>query len=88
MDKNFAKIIMYLLICVLFGSVINESAQIFFLKNKKSKINQRINKTKIENEVLKYELKLLKNDKRYLSILARKNLGMIKHTEKIYKFDN
>ena len=29
-----------------------------------------------------------KNDKRYISILARKNLGMIRHGEKIYRFNN
>ena len=38
MDKNFLKVIMYLIICILAGSVVNESAQIFFLKNKNMNI--------------------------------------------------
>ncbi len=88
MDKNFIKVVMYLIICVLFGSIVNESAQILFLKNKMGNIKDNTENKKTENEILKNELVLLENDKRYLLILARKNLGMIKHTEKIYRFDN
>lgn len=88
MDKNFIKVVMYLIICVLFGSIVNESAQILFLKNKMGNIKDNTENKKRENEILKNELVLLENDKRYLLILARKNLGMIKHTEKIYRFDN
>tara|TARA_B100000700_G_C14970208_1_gene820989 strand:- start:1040 stop:1306 length:267 start_codon:yes stop_codon:yes gene_type:complete len=88
MDKNFLKVIAYLVICILFGSVINESAQILFLKNKMDDIKNKIVEKESENQLLDDELILLENDQRYLSILARKNLGMIKHSEKVYKFDN
>tara|TARA_B100001996_G_C18537257_1_gene545463 strand:- start:282 stop:548 length:267 start_codon:yes stop_codon:yes gene_type:complete len=88
MDKNFLKVIAYLVMCILFGSVINESAQILFLKNKMDDIKNKIVEKESENQLLNDELVLLENDKTYLSILARKNLGMIKHSEKVYKFDN
>ena len=88
MDKNFLKVIMYLIICILAGSIVNESTQIFFLKNKNMNIINKIEDKKIENRLLEKELALLDNDIRYITILARKNLGMIKHGEKIYRFNN
>ena len=88
MDKNFLKVIMYLIICILAGSVVNESAQIFFLKNKNMNIINKIEDKKIENRLLEKELTLLDNDIRYITIPVRKNLGMIKHGEKIYRFNN
>ena len=72
MDKNFLKVIMYLIICILAGSVVNESAQIFFLKNKNMNIINKIEDKKIENRLLEKELALLDNDIRYITILARK----------------
>ena len=33
MDKNLAKVVMYLMLCLLVGSVIGEGTQILFLKN-------------------------------------------------------
>ena len=88
MDKNFFKVIMYLIICILAGSVVNESTQIFFLKNKNMNIINKMEDKKIENRLLEKELALLDNDIRYITILARKNLGMIKYGEKIYRFNN
>ena len=68
MDKNFLKVIMYLIICILAGSVVNESAQIFFLKNKNMNIINKIEDKKIENRLLEKELTLLDNDIRYITI--------------------
>ena len=84
MDKNFFKVIMYLIICILAGSVVNESTQIFFLKNKNMNIINKIENKEIENRLLEKELALLDNDIRYITILARKNLGMIKHLSLIH----
>lgn len=70
------------------GSVVNESNQILFLKNKNSNIIKEIDNKKVENKILKAELELLDKDMRYITILARKDLGMIKHGEKIYRFNN
>lgn len=79
---------LYLIICILIGSVVNESNQILFLKNKNSNIIKEIDNKKVENKILKAELELLDKDMRYITILARKDLGMIKHGEKIYRFNN
>jgi cell division protein FtsL len=87
-DKNLAKVIIYLMVCVLVGSVISETTQILFLRNKNADIKEEIRNKKNHNRLLKAELLLLENDTRYISILARKNLGMIRHGEKIYKFSN
>ena len=88
MDKNFLRIMLYLIICILIGSVVNESNQILFLKNKNSNIIKEIDNKKVENKILKAELELLDKDMRYITILVRKDLGMIKHGEKIYRFNN
>ena len=88
MDKIFLRIMLYLIICILIGSVVNESNQILFLKNKNSNIIKEIDNKKVENKILKAELELLDKDMRYITILARKDLGMIKHGEKIYRFNN
>ena len=88
MDKNLVKVVMYLMLCLLVGSVIGEVTQILFLKNKNANIKKEIKDKENHNRLLKAELVLLKYDERYISILARKNLGMIRHGEKIYKFNN
>ena len=59
MDKNFLKVIMYLIICILAGSVVNESAQIFFLKNKST--NTSLAVTKIVSNKLSKLLSLFNN---------------------------
>jgi len=40
-----------------------------------------------ENQKLKEEVKRLHNDKRYIEEIARKELGMVKEGEIIYRFD-
>ena len=40
-----------------------------------------------ENQKLKEEVKRLQNDKRYIEEIARKELGMVKEGEIIYRFD-
>ena len=40
-----------------------------------------------ENQKLKEEVKRLRNDKRYIEEIARKELGMVKEGEIIYRFD-
>jgi cell division protein FtsB len=78
---------MYLIICILIGSVVIESRGIILLQDKNTDLKSRIEKKKEGNVLLRTELVLLKDNRRYLSILARRNLGMIKHGEKVYKFN-
>ncbi|MCJ7783589.1 MAG: septum formation initiator family protein [Desulfobacterales bacterium] len=40
-----------------------------------------------ENQKLKEEVKRLQSDKRYIEEIARKELGMVKEGEIIYRFD-
>jgi cell division protein FtsL len=40
-----------------------------------------------ENQNLREEINRLKNDKRYIEEIARKELGMVKENEIIYQFD-
>ena len=77
-------------IVLFFGSIVSLLVMLFgfFLKNKNMNIINKIEDKKIENRLLEKELALLDNDIRYITILARKNLGMIKHGEKIYRFNN
>lgn len=69
------------------GSVVIESRGIILLQDKNTDLKSRIEKKKEGNVLLRTELVLLKDNRRYLSILARRNLGMIKHGEKVYKFN-
>jgi cell division protein FtsB len=78
---------MYLIICILIGSVVIESRGIILLQDKNTDLKSRIEKKKEGNVLLRTELVLLKDNRRYLSILARRNLGMIKHGERVYKFN-
>ena len=41
-----------------------------------------------ENQKLKEEVKRLQSDKRYIEEIARKELGMVKEREIIYRFDS
>jgi len=47
-------------------------------------INSRLEE---ENQKLKEEVKRLQSDKRYIEEIARKELGMVKEREIIYRFD-
>jgi len=87
MDTNFIRTLMYLIICILIGSVVIESRGIILLQDKDTDLKSRIEKKKEGNVLLRTELALLKDNRRYLSILARRNLGMIKHGERVYKFN-
>jgi cell division protein FtsL len=88
MDKSIIKILFTLLVCILLGSVVNELGQIYYLSSKHKKIKIETTQIKEENRLLNKEIAKLKNDPRYISIVARKKLGMIKNGEKIYKFKN
>src|SRR5512143_3901023 len=47
-------------------------------------INSRLEE---ENQKLKEEVKRLQSDKRYIEEIARKELGMVREREIIYRFD-
>ena len=57
------------------------------LRKEVARIQERNLKLEEENQKLKEEVKRLQSDKRYIEEIARKELGMVKEGEIIYRFD-
>jgi len=57
------------------------------LRKEVARIKEVNSKLEEENQKLKEEVKRLQSDKRYIEEIARKELGMVKEREIIYRFD-
>jgi cell division protein FtsB len=57
------------------------------LRKEMSRIQEDNRKIEAENRKLREEVKRLQNEKRYIEEVARKELGMVKEGEVIYRFD-
>ncbi len=57
------------------------------LRKEVARIKEVNLKLEEENQKLKEEVKRLQSDKRYIEEIARKELGMVKEREIIYRFD-
>jgi cell division protein FtsB len=57
------------------------------LRKEVSRIQEENRKIEAENRKLREEVKRLQNEKRYIEEIARKELGMVKEGEVIYRFD-
>ncbi len=57
------------------------------LRKEVARIKERNLKLEGENQKLREEVKRLQSDKRYIEEIARKELGMVKEGEIIYRFD-
>ncbi len=57
------------------------------LRKEVARIKEINLKLEEENHKLKEEVKRLQSDKRYIEEIARKELGMVKEREIIYRFD-
>ena len=57
------------------------------LRKEVARINEKNVQLEEENQKLKEEVKRLQSDKRYIEEIARKELGMVKEGEIIYRFD-
>ena len=57
------------------------------LRKEMSRIQEDNRKIEAENRNLREEVKRLQNEKRYIEEIARKELGMVKEGEVIYRFD-
>jgi len=57
------------------------------LRKEVSRIQEENRKMEAENRNLREEVKRLQNEKRYIEEIARKELGMVKEGEVIYRFD-
>ena len=76
------------IIFILFFTVFGDKGllRIYELKQDKRKIDSRLMDTKGENQQLKREILALKNDRRYLETIARKDFGLVRSNEIIYQF--
>jgi len=57
------------------------------LRKEVARIKEKNVQLEEENQKLKEEVKRLQSDKRYIEEIARKELGMVKEGEIIYRFD-
>lgn len=70
-------LIIFLLVFYFLGLTASQLFNTFHKKAKLEEVNSQIIETKIENEKKRKEVELL-NNPRYLEILARRNLGMVR----------
>jgi len=60
--------------------------RIYHLNKEKKDVQQRLETLKGENLKLVREVDALKNDRRYLESIARRDFGMVRKNEIIYQF--
>ena len=60
---------------------------LLLLRKEVVRIKEKNLRLEEENQKLKEEVKRLQSDKRYIEEIARKELGMVKEGEIIYRFD-
>lgn len=77
-----------ILLCVSLVAYIfaKEIMKVYSLYQENAEIKERIVKLKKENEQLQKQITALKTQNPIIEKIAREELGMIKETEKIYKF--
>lgn len=56
------------------------------LKNERNDIMAKVEKLKRENRYLRGELSALRSDRRYVENIARKDLGLVREGETVYRF--
>ncbi len=60
--------------------------RIYHLNREKKEIQQRVDAMRNDNMRLVREIDALKNDRRYLESIARKDFGLVRQNETIYQF--
>lgn len=60
--------------------------RIYHLNKEKQEVEQKLETLKGENAKLVREVDALKNDRRYLESIARRDFGMVRKNEIIYQF--
>ena len=73
---------------ILFFTVFGERGllRIYEMRQEKKRIDSKVADLRIENDKLRMEVASLHNDRHYLERIARKDLGLVKPNEVIYKF--
>jgi len=63
-----------------------ELSKLYSLHQENQRIKSGIEELKVENQELKKQITILSNETQFIEKIARDELGMIKQSEKIYKF--
>lgn len=73
---------------ILYFTVFGERGllRIYHLNNEKKQVQRQMETIKDENMKLVREVDALKNDRRYLESIARRDFGMVRKNEVIYQF--
>jgi cell division protein FtsB len=73
---------------ILFFTVFGDKGllRIYELRQDKNKIDSRLAETRRENEKLKHEIVALKTDRHYVENIARREFGLVRPNEIIYRF--
>ncbi|HEY5975887.1 MAG TPA: septum formation initiator family protein [Geobacteraceae bacterium] len=76
------------IVFILFFTIFGERGllRIYHLHKEKHEIQQRVEAMRQENQKLVREIDALKNDRRYLESIARKDFGLVRQNEIIYQF--
>jgi cell division protein FtsB len=73
---------------ILFFTVFGERGllRIYHLNKDRKELQKKAETLKMENENLRREIEALKTDRRYLESIARKDFGLVRPNEIIYRF--
>ncbi|NIP29921.1 MAG: cell division protein FtsB [Candidatus Dadabacteria bacterium] len=89
MHKKLFRTLLILILLISFGFLFSrESSKLHFLKKENKKIEESIKELEAENEDYNIQINAIKNDKKFIEKVLRKELGMIKEGEKVYKFED
>lgn len=75
---------------ILFFTVFGERGllRIYHLSKDRQELQKKADTLRSENENLKREIEALKTDRRYLESIARKDFGLVRPNEVIYRFSS
>lgn len=76
--------VLFILYFTIFGE--RGLLKIYHLSREKREVQSRLDLVKQENQKLVREVEALKNDRRYLESIARRDFGMVRKNEIIYQF--
>ncbi len=88
MSRAIARNILILTVCLLVVFIfVRELSRLYVLSEENERIRFKVSELEAENAALREKIRLLKSDKRYIEQAVRRELGMIKENEKVYRFE-
>lgn len=88
MSRRWTIIIASTVACILFFTVFGERGllHIHHLKEDHTLLDTQLKTIRKENEQLKREIEALRSDRQYLETIARRDFGLVKPGEVVYRF--